>query len=266
MGRLEFRDGGEDAHLALLRHRRQSARQFPDNTVFPSAELFAVDRRLSERDAVFGHRRGVVDHFRGVQQCLRRNTADVQANAAQHRVALDEDHVHTDVGRPERGRIAAGTRADDDQLSIVRRRAARRVLDGGNLAERHLLRVLDRFDRHVGGTFRRLQRRDETARRNLVADADVDRYDAPRDFRRHVHRRLVRLDRDQRVFDGNAVSGCYQHLDDFDVLELAQVGNEQLYGIGHYGIAFSRDPTSASVLPRNVVKRTAWAPSITRWS
>ena len=37
---------------------------------------------------------GIVDHLRRMQQCFRWDAADVQANTAQHRPALDENDVH----------------------------------------------------------------------------------------------------------------------------------------------------------------------------
>ena len=47
---------------------------------------------------------------------LRRNAADVQADAAELRPAVDERHRKAEIGRAERRRVAAGTRADHEQL------------------------------------------------------------------------------------------------------------------------------------------------------
>ncbi len=60
-----------------------------------------------ERHAEVGEVRGLVDHRRDVQQRLRRDAADVQAHAAERRVALDEHRLHAEVGGAERGGIAA---------------------------------------------------------------------------------------------------------------------------------------------------------------
>src|SRR3712207_7955198 len=42
--------------------------------------------------------------------------SDVQAHAAERLVALDEDRLEPEVGRAERGRIAARSGAEDDHL------------------------------------------------------------------------------------------------------------------------------------------------------
>ena len=43
--------------------------------------------------------------------------------------------------------------------------------------------------------------------------------------RRHVHRRLLGLERDERRVERDLVAGLHQDVDDLDVLEIAEVGN-----------------------------------------
>ena len=60
----------------------------------------------------------VGDHLRGVQQGLGRNAADVQADAADARVALDEDHLLAEVRRAKRRGVAAGAGAQHQHLGV----------------------------------------------------------------------------------------------------------------------------------------------------
>jgi hypothetical protein len=53
-----------------------------------------------------------------MQERLRGNAADVQAHAAEGCIALDEHRLHAEVGAAERGRIAAGTRAEHEHLAL----------------------------------------------------------------------------------------------------------------------------------------------------
>ena len=113
----------------------------------------------------------------------------------------------------------------------------------------------------------RAQSRDHAALGDPVALLDRDLGTDAGGGRRHVHRRLLGLERDQRRLERDRVAGLDEHVDDFDVLEIAEIGND----VDAARRALTAPPpagprASASCLPRNVVKRTAAAPSITRWS
>src|SRR5690606_34043627 len=98
------------------------------------------------------------------------------------------------------------------------------------------------------------------ALRDLVAGLQVELRDLAGVGRRHVHRGLVGLDGDEALLDLDGVSLGDEDVDDFDVGEVADVRDGE----------FHRHRTSPSTLSRTfarrTVKRTASAPSITRWS
>jgi len=74
----------------------------------------------------------------------------------------------------------------------------------------------------------------ENARlKKMVADRDLELADRPGRRRRDVHRRLVGLERDERVLLGHRVAGAHHHLDDGDVGEVADVGDLDLERISH---------------------------------
>ena len=72
-------------HLAHLRHRGQAAGQLADHLFLVREQLAEVDRRRAERDAERVEVRDLVHHRGHVQQRLRRDAADVQADAAERR-------------------------------------------------------------------------------------------------------------------------------------------------------------------------------------
>src|SRR5690606_22564102 len=74
-----------DFHLALLRHRREPAREPRHNLVLPIEQLRGIDLELTELDAGGLHLLRVLDDLRRVQQSFRRDAADVETDAAELR-------------------------------------------------------------------------------------------------------------------------------------------------------------------------------------
>ena len=66
---------------------------------------------------------------------------------------------------------------------------------------------------------------DQHAHRDFVADLGHHIGDRAGDRRGHVHRRLVRFERHQRLVDLDRVARLHQHLDDRHILEVADVGD-----------------------------------------
>ena len=92
--------------------------QLVHDAVLELAQPVEVDLRLAEREPEVAPLLGVGDHLRGVQQRLGRNAADVQADAADARVALDQDDLLAEVGGAKRGGVAAGTGAEHQHLGV----------------------------------------------------------------------------------------------------------------------------------------------------
>ena len=69
-------------HFTAFGHTSQTASQLSDNFFFPGTNLVDIGFRLAKNDTVFSQRFGFFDNFCYVQQCFRRDTADVQANTA----------------------------------------------------------------------------------------------------------------------------------------------------------------------------------------
>ena len=90
----------------------------PDDALLPAAQLVQIDAGLAELEAEVRHLLGFRDHARGVQQRLRRDAADVQADAAEVGVALDQHHLLAEVGGAEGGGVAARPGAEHHDLGV----------------------------------------------------------------------------------------------------------------------------------------------------
>ena len=118
MRRNEFADALHDRHFALFGHACEPAGELADDFLFEAAQLGDIDLRFAECDADIGCVRRFVDHLGRVQQRLRRNAADIEANAAERRIVLDQYRVLAKIGRAERRRVAAGARTEHDDLAF----------------------------------------------------------------------------------------------------------------------------------------------------
>ena len=107
-----------DLDLALLGQPGQPAGELVDDGVLPAAQLVDVDLGLAEADAVGGGLLDVAHHAGDVQQRLRRDAADVEADAAEPLVALDQHGLEPEVGGAERGGVAAGAGAEHDHVGL----------------------------------------------------------------------------------------------------------------------------------------------------
>src|SRR5882724_611937 len=133
-----------------------------------------------------------------------------------HLVARLDQHLdHLDFLEVADVGHADGLRATRSGLRRGRR-LARRFLS----LRLFLLRL--RFLRLVLG----VEEQDRHALRHLVAGLHLELLHHPRGRRRDLHRRLVGLERDERLLLGHGVARLDQHLDDFDFLEVADVGHD----------------------------------------
>ncbi len=89
------------------------------------------------------------------------------------------------------------------------------------------------------GRLRGLDDGDRRALRDTVALLHRDLGDAAGRGRRHVHGRLVGLERDERRFDGDRIARLDQHLDDLDVAEIADVRHDDGGFPGHGDVPIS---------------------------
>ena len=222
----ELADAAYHLDLALLGQHGQSAGQLAHHARLPGAQLAGVHPGRLEHNAMRTHLARIFNDLRGVQQRLGRNAADVEAHAAECLPALDQRDLEPEI-RGAKGRgVTAGPRAQHQQLRAARSLVLHRCRPGrdrgcGHGARRGYCRGFRRRHRRRwrrrhsrggrggrGGRSRRgrgrragLQQQQRRTLGNLAAFADQQLYDLAASRRRHVHRRLVGLERDQRCLE-----------------------------------------------------------------
>ncbi len=225
---------------------------------------------------MLGQHLRLVHHAGDVQQRLRRNAADVEAHAAERRVALDQHRLHAEIGGAERGAVAARSGAEHEHpafdvgLAGVGRGAGdRRGRWLGRCAplarRRRWPAALPRRRGLRGAGCGGFEHDDERAFAHLVAELDLDFLDGAGGGRGNVHRRLVRFERDERILGLHRVARLHEDLDDRDVLEVADVGDFDLDGahgrLPRRGVSYGAHSItrrmSASSAARYAVKRAA---------
>ncbi len=196
-------------------------------------------------------------HLGGVQQRLGRNTADVEADPAQRWIALHQHRLHAQIGGPERSGIAARPGAEHHHLGMnvaalghiartrrgsrgARRRRLTRAPVSAVASCAHPLVFGFRGLRR--GRLGRLQRGDHRALGDAVTDRNVHLRNLARVGARHVHRRLVAFQRDERLLDVHRVAAVDEHLDDLHVLEVTDVGNFYFDVLGHWEWSLTDGP------------------------
>ena len=133
-GEVKSRLAVDDVHLAALREPVEPAGELADDLLLPGAELVHVDLGIGERDAELRGILGLGKHLGGMKKSLGRDAADVEANPADHLMALDQRDLETKVRGAERGRVPAGTGTHDHDplprgLRSRRERGIRAVVD-----------------------------------------------------------------------------------------------------------------------------------------
>jgi len=97
-----------DRDVASLGKLGEAAGERGDHLVFPGPQSIEIDRRLLEGDAPLRHLPRLGEYAADMQQRLRGDAAAEQAGAAEPWIAFHEGHLHPEIGRQKRGRVATG--------------------------------------------------------------------------------------------------------------------------------------------------------------
>ena len=226
----EAADAVDDLDLALLGQPDEPAGEPVDDRVLPAAQRLQVDLRLAELDrrarpsprASAITRAACSSALDGMQPTFRQTPPSAL-------VALDQRRLQPEVGGAEGGGVAARARAEDHHLGVDARAVGRGA--GGASAVRARSATASGVAESAGSAAVGLERQQHAALRDPVADLDPQLGDRPRLRRGHVHRRLVGLERDQRILDRDLVSGGDVDLDHRDVGEVPDVGDADFGGL-----------------------------------
>ena len=147
------------------------------------------------------------------------------------------------------GDLVAGLHENVDDLDVreiaeVRHDHGARSGRGGRDADALELRLPDRaivlravVDGRRGGRCgaRGFECRNDAARRDAIADLDLQRRDVPCGRRRNVHRGLFRLERDEPLLRRYRIAGLDEDFDDLDVGKVTKIGYDDFHGLTYFG-------------------------------
>ncbi len=106
----------DDLDLVLLHQKLDAFGVFLHDAVLAVDHLRVIEHRLFNRDTFVGRVVGEAPQFRGMQERLGRNAADMQAGAAQLRVFFNNGGFQTVLARAHRRRVAAGAATNHNQI------------------------------------------------------------------------------------------------------------------------------------------------------
>ena len=107
----------DDIDLVLL-HQELDAFDVAVNALLLEAHHRGqIELRLGNADAHLGKTMPcLLEHFRRVQQRLRRHAANIEASAAERGILLDDRDLHAELRRAHRADVSARTGADDNEI------------------------------------------------------------------------------------------------------------------------------------------------------
>jgi hypothetical protein len=108
----------QPGHLVLLEQEFDPLGVLADHIVLVGAHLRPIDLGLGGNPHLVEILLRLVQHVGGVQKRLRRDAAHVEAGAAQRLAPLDAGDLQAQLRRADGADIAAGARADDDEIEL----------------------------------------------------------------------------------------------------------------------------------------------------
>ena len=209
--------------LTLPREPAEPVGQLRHDRLLPVAQPVEVHLWRAKRDPALAHLLRLGDHARGVEERLGGDAADVQAHAPEALVALDQHGLQARNRRPGTRRC---TRRDPPRSPPPGRRFDRPGRGEGGSRTRH--RWSRGFRCGSRRDHRSLQRQQHAALGDAIADFTLSCLTTPGGRGRDVHRRLVGLERDERVLERDLVAWRDMDLDHRDVREVPDVRDPDL--------------------------------------
>jgi hypothetical protein len=115
--------------LVLSKQELDPAGQSGHNPVLARHHRAEVEPDIADFNPVLDERVPRLDKsFRGLQQCFRRDAADVEAGPAEAAATLDAGGPEPELRRPDGGHIPAGPGPDDDDVIAIRHIRSTRCL------------------------------------------------------------------------------------------------------------------------------------------
>ena len=238
------------------RRRRRARRARPQHEHRIAGRHARADRDLELEHRARERRGHVHARLLGLQSDEPLFRRDLVAGLHEHVDDLDVREV-AEIGHDDRVRRGLAERLRLADGLVLRSAGDLRLTHGLVFRRAHLLRLAHgRVSRGArvghrasvgpGARAVRREREDHVALRHAIADLDLERVDAAGRRRRHVHRRLLGLERDEPLLGGDLVTGLHEDLDDLYVGKVAEVGYDNVHVVLRRRRSVTRSPGCAS--------------------
>ena len=219
----------DNVYFTAFSHTGQTAGQTGNHAVFVSAQHVDIEFRLGVFDTVGSQVAHFVDNGSVVQQGFGRDTADVQANAAQSFVTFNDGNFQAFVSGGKCSRITTRAATQYDYI----------VFGIGRTAELSSLRsrsrcfrcFLCRSGRRFGFRGRcctfGLNDNNQTAFGDFVAHFNFNFFDYACNFGRDVHSRFIGFQSNQCIVHSNGIAHIYFNRNNIYIFVTANVGHFQ---------------------------------------
>ena len=219
----------DNVHFTAFCHTCQTSSQAGNHAFFVAAQHVDVEFRLGVFDAVGSQVAHFINNGSVVQQGFGRDTADVQANAAQGFVTLNDGNFQTFIGCGKCSRVTARTATQHDHavLSIGRTAESRGLRCRSGSFRGFLRRGSRRFGFRSGSCAFGFNDYNQAAFGDFIADFDFDFFDHARNFGRHIHRRFVGFQGNQGIINGDSVAYVHFNRNNIYIFVPTNVGHFQ---------------------------------------
>ena len=215
----------DNVHFTAFGHTCQAGSQAGNHAVFVSAKHVDVEFRLWVFDTVGSQVTYFIDNGSVVQQGFRRDTADVQANAAQSFVTLDDSNFQTFVSSGKCSGITAGAATQYDYVVFGIGRTAELCSLRSSSFRGFLCRSNWCFSFRSGSCTFGFNDCNQAAFGDFIADFNFNFFNDTRNFGRYVHSGFIGFQSNQGIVHGNGVAYIYFNSNNIYIFVTANVGH-----------------------------------------
>ena len=218
----------DNVYFTAFSHTSQTGSQAGNHAVFVAAQHVDIEFRLRVFDTVGSQVAYFIDNGSIVQQGFGRDTADVQANAAQSFVTLDDGNFQAFVSSSKCSRITAGATTQYDYVvfGIGRTAELSSLRSRSGCFRSFLCRSGRCFGFRSSCTFG-LNDNNQTAFRDFVAHFNFNFFDYACNFGRYVHSRFISFQSNQGIVHSNGITHIYFNRNNIYIFVTANVGHFQ---------------------------------------
>ena len=219
----------DNVYFTAFSHACQTGSQTGNNAVFVGAQHIDIEFRLRVFDTVGSQVAYFIDNGSIVQQRFGRDTADVQANAAQSFVTFNDGNFQAFVSSGKCSRITARAATQYNYVVFGIGRAAElsSLRSRSGCFRCFLCRRGRRFGFRSSSCTFCLYDNNQATFGDFVADFNFNFFDYACNFGRYVHSRFIGFQSNQGIVHSNGIAHIYFNRNNIYIFVTTNVGHFQ---------------------------------------